>query len=211
MFFLVGPTAAGKSEIAVEVALRCGAEIVSADAFQVYDGLELLTAKPAAHLRAKVPHHLIGEIPLREKFDVARYRQMALERVREIEARGKRALVAGGTGLYVRALTHGLSELPEADPALRRELDAMTLAQLQKKYAALDPLGIARIDSRKPPAPCAGNRSLHPRKRAVFLPAGGLERGAAASRGIRGGARTGPGRTPRRASTRVCAGCSTKA
>ena len=133
MFFLVGPTAVGKSEIAVEAALRSDAEIVGADAFQVYQGLDLLTAKPAPHLRAKVRHHLIGEIPLREKFDVARYRDMALDQVREIESRGKCALVVGGTGLYIRALTHGLSELPEADPALRRELEALTLAQLQER------------------------------------------------------------------------------
>jgi len=150
MFFLVGPTAVGKSEIAGEVAARCNAEIVGADAFQAYEGLELLTAKPAADLRAKVRHHLIGEIPLGEKFDAGRYRELALERVRDIEARGKRALVVGGTGLYVRALTHGLAELPESDPDLRRELDALTLTQLQEKYRALDPLGMERIDRQNP-------------------------------------------------------------
>jgi tRNA dimethylallyltransferase len=148
MFFLVGPTAVGKSEIAIDAALRTDAEIVGADAFQVYQGLDLLTAKPPPHLRAKVPHHLIGEIPLREKFDVGRYREMALARVREIEARGKRALVVGGTGLYIRALTHGLSELPGAAPALRAELDTLTLSQLQERYAALDPRGSERIDRR---------------------------------------------------------------
>lgn len=146
MFCLVGPTAAGKSELAVEVALRCDAEIVGADAFQVYQGLELLTAKPGADSRAKVRHHLIGEIPLGEKFDAARYRALALERVKEIEGRGKRALVVGGTGLYVRALTQGLAELPEANAGLRRELEALTLAQLQERYAALDPRGMERID-----------------------------------------------------------------
>ncbi len=146
MFFLLGPTGVGKSEIAVEVALQCGAEIVGADAFQVYEGLDLLTAKPGPELRAKVPHHLIGEIPRSEKFDAGRYRQLALERVREIEGRGKRALVTGGTGLYARALARGLSELPEADPELRRKLDALTLEQLQARYAALDPRGIERID-----------------------------------------------------------------
>jgi len=146
MFFVVGPTAVGKSEIAVEVAQRCDAEIVGADAFQAYEGLELLTAKPGRDLRAKVRHHLIGEIPLGEKFDAGRYRDLALERVREIEGRGRRALVVGGTGLYVRALTHGLSELPEGNPELRGELEGLTLAQLQEKYAALDPRGMERID-----------------------------------------------------------------
>ena len=147
MFFLVGPTAVGKSQIAVEVALRCGAEILGADAFQVYAGLDLLTAKPEAALRAKVRHHLIGEIPLAEKFDAARYRQLALERARQIEGRKKRVLVVGGTGLYVRALTQGLSDLPGGSPTLRRELETLTLAQLQQKYAALDPAGMERIDS----------------------------------------------------------------
>ena len=146
MFFLVGPTASGKSGLAVEVALLCNAEIVGADAFQVYRGLDLLTAKPEADLLTKVRHHLIGEIPLEESFDAARYRKLALERVREIEGRGKRALVVGGTGLYVRALAQGLSDLPEGEPELRRELEELTLAQLQEKYAALDPRGAERID-----------------------------------------------------------------
>jgi tRNA dimethylallyltransferase len=146
MFFLLGPTAVGKSEIAVEVALRSGAQIVGADAFQLYAGLERLTAAPGADLRAKAPHHLIGVIPLAEKFDVARYRELAMARVAEIEARGKRALVVGGTGLYVRALTQGLSELPEANAELRGELEEMTLPQLQEKYAVLDPRGMERID-----------------------------------------------------------------
>jgi tRNA dimethylallyltransferase len=148
MFFLVGPTAVGKSELAVEVALRCDAEIIGADAFQVYAGLEVLTASAGRELRARVRHHLIGEIPMGERFDVAQYRTLALERASEIEGRGKRVLVAGGTGLYVRALTHGLSELPAADPGLRRELDAMTLDQLQARYAELDPAGMERIDRR---------------------------------------------------------------
>lgn len=146
MFFLVGPTAAGKSEIAVAAALQCDAEIIGADAFQVYQGLEFLTAKPGADLRRKVRHHLIGEIPLGEKFDAARYRELALGRIREIEERGKRALVVGGTGLYVRALAQGLSDLPGASPELRKKIEALTLAQLQEKYAALDPSGMERID-----------------------------------------------------------------
>jgi tRNA dimethylallyltransferase len=146
MFFIVGPTAVGKSGIAVEVAMRCDAEIIGADAFQVYEGLDLLTAKPGADLRARVRHHLVGEIPLVENFDAGRYRELALERVREIEGRGKRALVVGGTGLYVRVLAQGLSELPGSNAELRKELNDMTLAQLQEKYAALDPVGMERID-----------------------------------------------------------------
>ena len=146
MFFLLGPTAVGKSEIAVEVALRMGAEIVGADAFQIYAGLELLTAGPDAETRAKVPHHLIGEIGIGEAFDAARYRELALARIREIEGRGRRAMVVGGTGLYARALMHGLSDMPGSDETVREELAGMTLAALQEKYAVLDPVGMERID-----------------------------------------------------------------
>jgi tRNA dimethylallyltransferase len=146
MFFLLGATASGKSDLAAEVALRCGAEIVGADAFQVYDGLDRLTAKPAPGLLARVRHHLIGEIPLGRKFDVALYREQALARIRQIQERGKRALIVGGTGLYVRALADGLSELPEGNAALRAELEGLTLGQLQEKYAAMDPRGMERID-----------------------------------------------------------------
>jgi tRNA dimethylallyltransferase len=146
MFFLLGPTAVGKSEIAVEVALRSGAEIVGADAFQVYAGLELLTAAPDAATRAKVAHHLVGEIGIGEAFDAARYRELALARVREIEGRGRRALVVGGTGLYARALIHGLSDMPGSDETVREELAALPLVALQERYAVLDPVGMERID-----------------------------------------------------------------
>ena len=134
----------------MSVARACEAEIVSADAFQIYAGLPLLTAQPDASLREQAPHHLIGEIPLGQPFDAARYRELALARIREIETRGKRVLVVGGTGLYVRALTHGLAKLPGADPALRAELNALSLEELQGRYAALDPRGMEKIDRQNP-------------------------------------------------------------
>jgi tRNA dimethylallyltransferase len=150
MLFLTGPTAVGKSEIAVAVAGRIGAEIIGADAFQVYEGMEILTAKPAPELRKRVPHHLIGTVPLHEIFDVARYRSAALRAVADIEARGRRALVVGGTGLYVRALHAGLANLPQADAALREELSAASLGELQARLQALDPESAARIDMKNP-------------------------------------------------------------
>ena len=146
MLFIVGPTAVGKTEIAAEVAAQTGAEIISADAFQIYAGLDILTAKPDRETLAKARHHLIGEIPLTEKFDVAHFAQLASARAREIAARGKRVLLSGGTGLYVRALTHGLSDLPNADTGLRAELYAASLEELQTRYAALDPDGSTLID-----------------------------------------------------------------
>ena len=113
VFFIVGPTAAGKSELAADVARRLGAEIVGADAFQIYRGLDLLTAKPDQATVAKAPHHLIGAVPLSEEMNAEKYRAAAERIIADIQSRGKPAIVVGGSGLYVKALTHGLAELPE--------------------------------------------------------------------------------------------------
>lgn len=139
-FFLLGPTAVGKSELAVQLAERIGGEIVGADAFQIYDGLDILSAKPDAELRARVPHHLIGEIPLEQTFDVATYRALALQRIAEIAQRGNVPIVCGGAGLYIRALTHGLSEaLPTADADMRARLECQSLDALMTQLRQLDP------------------------------------------------------------------------
>src|SRR4051794_18876994 len=121
-WLIAGPTAVGKSELAVALAARIGGEIVGADAFQIYRGLDLLTAKPSPVLRARVPHHLIGEIALSRSFNVSEYLELAQTRLAEIRARGRTPILVGGTGLYFRALTHGLAELPPADFALRSRL-----------------------------------------------------------------------------------------
>ncbi len=149
-FLILGPTAVGKSDFAAAVAARCDGEIVSADAFQVYAGLDLLTAKPSAALRARAPHHLVGEIPLTQAWDVAQWLVAARLRIAEIHARGRVAIVAGGTGLYLRALTRGLADLPPASPALRAELEAQPLAELQRRLAELDPEGARAIDLQNP-------------------------------------------------------------
>lgn len=149
-FFLAGPTAVGKSALAAELAGLLNAEIVGADAFQIYDGLGILTAKPPAAVLAKARHHLIGEVPLDREFDVAQYLELAAGRMREIEARGKRVLVAGGTGLYLRALTHGLAPLPQADRALRSELENLPLPELAARLAKLDPASASAVDLQNP-------------------------------------------------------------
>src|SRR5438552_8996146 len=113
-FFIVGPTATGKSEFAADVAHEIGAEIISADAFQIYRGLDLLTAKPDRATLAKAPHHLIDAVPLSEEMNAEKYRALA----EKIIARDKPVIVVGGTGLYVKALTHGLAKLPGADARL---------------------------------------------------------------------------------------------
>src|SRR5881397_3569122 len=130
-FFIVGPTATGKSELAADVAGEMDAEIVSADAFQIYRGLDLLTAKPGASTLAKAPHHLIGTAPLHEEMNAEKYRRAAMRVIDEINSRGKLAIVVGGSGLYIKALTHELAPLPKADPKLREKLNAMSLDELR--------------------------------------------------------------------------------
>jgi tRNA dimethylallyltransferase len=146
VFFVVGPTATGKSEIAADVATEVGAEIVSADAFQIYRGLDLLTAKPETGTLAKVPHHLIGTVSILDKMSAAKFRERALVAISEIHSRGKLAIVVGGSGLYIKALTHGLSSGPAADPDLRTRLDELNLHDLQNKLLALDPEAASKID-----------------------------------------------------------------
>jgi tRNA dimethylallyltransferase len=149
-FFLLGPTAVGKSDLAADLARHCGGEIVGADAFQIYRGLDLLTAKPDAPTLARAPHHLIGEISPTETCDAARYAEMAGASIAEIATRGHRPIVVGGTGFYIRALTHGLPDLPAANAALRAELAAQPLVDLVARLAALDPESAAAIDRLNP-------------------------------------------------------------
>ena len=145
-FFIVGPTATGKSEIAADVAREVGAEIVSADAFQIYRGLDLLTAKPEPPTLAKAPHHLIGTVPLTEEMNAEEFRRAATCAIEGINSRGKIAIVVGGSGLYVKALTHGLDPLPKADPNLREKLNAMSLDELLSQLGKLDPRMARKVD-----------------------------------------------------------------
>src|SRR5436305_3438612 len=139
VFFIVGPTAVGKSKIAADAARELGAEIVSADAFQIYRGLDSLSAKPDAATLAKVPHHLIGTMSILEEMNAEKFRKLALQAIGEIHSRGKLAIVAGGSGLYVKTLTHGLSVAPAGNPDLRAQLNELSLADLEKRLHKLDP------------------------------------------------------------------------
>jgi tRNA dimethylallyltransferase len=146
VFFVVGPTATGKSELAADLAHDVDAEIVNSDAFQIYRGLDLLTAKPDQATRAKAPHHLIGTMSIREEMNAEKFRRLALATLDEIHSRKKVAIVVGGSGLYIKGLTHGLSDLPEADPSLRTQLDRLTLDQLRARLVDLDPKTVDKID-----------------------------------------------------------------
>lgn len=119
---IMGPTASGKSALALEIAARLDGEIISADSMQVYRCLDIGTAKPTREERRQIPHHLIDVADISEKYDVFRFTAEAEKWISDIRERGKFPVVAGGTGLYLRALLYGLDPMP-ADAALRAELD----------------------------------------------------------------------------------------
>lgn len=145
--YLAGPTGVGKSALAVEIAARLGAEIVGADAFQIYAGLPILTAQPTSAQQARVAHHMVGSVPVTETFDVHRYAREARAAITEIHARGRTALVVGGTGLYFRALTTGLADTPPPNPTLRAQMAGVSLPNLVEQLRELDPDAPALVDT----------------------------------------------------------------
>ncbi len=146
---IVGPTAVGKSTVALEVAERLDAEIVSADSRQIYRGLDVGTAKPTHDERRRVRHHLLDVADPDERFDAARFRELALAAVAAAAGRGRATIVCGGTGLYVRALRHGLFPGPGADPELRAALYERERVQgagtLHRDLADVDAAAAARL------------------------------------------------------------------
>lgn len=144
--FLAGPTAVGKSALAMALAERVHGEIISVDSMQVYRGLDLGTAKPTAAERARVPHHLIDVAELTEAFDAAKFVVLAEKAVREIQARSHVPIFCGGTGLYFKAYLEGLGEAPPADEKLRAELESIPLAELLRELEQRDPVTFAKID-----------------------------------------------------------------
>ena len=144
--YLAGPTAVGKSAVALALAEVVGGEIVSVDSMQVYRGLDLGTAKPTAAERARVRHHLIDVAGLDEPFHAARFVALAQEAVAGIRGRGRRPIFCGGTGLYFKAWIQGLGEAPPGDPTLRAALEATPREQLLRELEQRDPETFARID-----------------------------------------------------------------
>ena len=146
---IVGPTAAGKSEVALALAAEIGGEIVSADSRQVYRCLDIGTAKPSAAERASVPHHLLDVVDPDVTFDAARYRELAHTAVEAIHARGRPVIICGGTGLYLRALLRGLFRGPARSPELRARLHALEERDgpgaLHRLLTAADPAAAARL------------------------------------------------------------------
>jgi tRNA dimethylallyltransferase len=122
ILIIAGSTASGKTQLAIDLAREFDAEIVGADSRQVYRGMPIGTAAPTSAQLAEVPHHLVGFLPPEERYSAARYAVEALEAIRAIRRRGKRVIVAGGTGFYVRALTGGVALAPQYDEQLRNRL-----------------------------------------------------------------------------------------
>ncbi|TMF64056.1 MAG: tRNA (adenosine(37)-N6)-dimethylallyltransferase MiaA [Chloroflexi bacterium] len=149
MIAIVGPTASGKSALAMRVAERMGGEIVSADSRQVYRGMDIGTAKPTIEERARIPHHLVDIVDPGERYDVLRYQRDGRAVLAGIRARGRVALVVGGTGLYVRALLDGLelASLPH-DPEVRARIESEDPATLHERLRAMDPNAASRVDPR---------------------------------------------------------------
>jgi tRNA dimethylallyltransferase len=145
----MGPTASGKTPLALALARVLPVEIVSVDSAQVYRGMDVGTAKPSASEREGVPHHLVDIIDPTESYSAARFRADALKRMREITARGRIPVLAGGTMLYFKALREGLSELPDADEGIRAEIDAEAAARgwpaLRAELSMADPQTAARL------------------------------------------------------------------
>ena len=153
LFVIVGPTAVGKTEVAIRLAERAGGEIVSADSRQVYRHMDIGTAKPNAAQRARAPHYLIDVVDPDQVLSLAQYQAAAYAAIDDIFARGKQPLLVGGTGLYVKAVTEGL-RIPAVppDPDLRAELEARAAHEgrhaLHAELQRVDPAAAARIDPR---------------------------------------------------------------
>lgn len=146
---IVGPTGSGKSDLALDLAERVGGEIVGADSVQVYRYFDLGSSKPTLVDRARVRHHLVDEIEPDEPFDAARYAQRADAAIADVRARGRRPIVCGGTFLWLKALTEGLSGAPPANPELRAVHQRIAREQgneaLHRQLAAIDPESATRL------------------------------------------------------------------
>ena len=148
--FLAGPTAIGKSEIAMALAQKIGGEIVSVDSMQVYRGLDIGTAKPSPAERQRIPHHLIDICDLEEAFDVARFIGLAKKAVADIQSRNRVPIFCGGTGLYFKGYLSGLGEAPSSNPELRAGLEALPFETLLRELREYDPAAYDKIDKQNP-------------------------------------------------------------
>lgn len=148
--FIAGPTAVGKSAIALELAVRLKGEIISVDSMQVYRGLDIGTAKPTLEERRRIPHHLIDVAELDETFDAAKFCALAQKAVEEIQSRQRIPIFCGGTGFYFKAFLEGIGDAPPANADLRAVLEKMPLEDLLKELKERDPATHEKIDRQNP-------------------------------------------------------------
>lgn len=150
LLVIVGPTAAGKSALGVRLARELDGEVISADSMQVYRGFDIGTGKVTVAQREGVPHHLIDVVDPDDRYSAARFVEQAEPLISELAARGRQAVVVGGTGLYVRALLHGLFPTPEVDPELRARLQRQReqdgVEALHRRLVEVDPESAAAVD-----------------------------------------------------------------
>lgn len=146
--YIGGPTAVGKSQVALSLAERLGGEILSVDSMQVYRGMDIGTDKPTAAEQQRVPHHLIDLVPVTHPFDVAQYVVLAHQAEQAVRKRGRLPIFCGGTGLYIKAFLEGIGDAPPPDPGLREELEATELADLLEELYRLDPETYHIVDRR---------------------------------------------------------------
>ena len=144
--YICGPTASGKSGLALQLAKQLDGEIVNADAYQLYRGLETIAASPTKDEQGQVPHHLYSVLEPTAPLDANHYRQLALPVIAEIQSRGKTPLLVGGSGLYLKFLTHGPSPVPSGDAKIRAELAQLSLEELEARLRTLDPAEAEQVN-----------------------------------------------------------------
>ena len=145
-FYVCGPTASGKSSLALQLAREMDGEIVNADAFQLYRGIDTISAAPSESEKSQAVHHLYAVLDPSETCDAQRFVNLARPVLDEIISRGKTPIVTGGSGLYLKFLTHGPSPLPTSDAAMRQELDALPHEEIIARLQAVDPEEAAQIN-----------------------------------------------------------------
>ena len=154
IIFIVGPTGTGKTELALRLARICPAEILSADSMQVYQGMDVGTAKPEAGLRRRIKHHLIDRVPPSRSYSIYKFRTEALKCIEDMVRRRRIPLVVGGSGLYIKALLEGLTRYPPVKKTLRlaleRKLRRQGVQALVRQLERADPLAASRIDRANP-------------------------------------------------------------
>lgn len=143
--YVCGATASGKTAYALKLAAEHDGEIVNGDAFQLFRGIETISAAPTDEEKSNFPHHLFGVLEPGEKCDAGHFSEIALPVISEVQGRGKMPIVVGGSGLYLKFLTHGASPLPKGDPDLRAEMDARPLEDLLADLDLLDPVEAAQV------------------------------------------------------------------